>query len=54
MKILIYATPESKGHHYTYFSAIVEAIKDKIPQTEIVAVLPEKSEEVDCRQVYIK
>lgn len=54
MKILIYATPESKGHHYTYFSAIVEAIKDKTPQTEIVAVLPEKSEEVDCRQVYIQ
>lgn len=53
MKILIYATPESKGHHYTYFSAIVSAIKDKMPQTEIVAVLPEKCSDVECRQIYI-
>ena len=54
MKILIYATPGSEGHHYTYFSAIVYAVKEKMPQAEIVAVLPEKCEEVDCRQVCIK
>lgn len=54
MKIMIYATPESKGHHYTYFSAIVHAIKNKMPETDVVAVLPERCETVDCRQICIE
>lgn len=54
MKIMIYATPESKGHHYKYFSAIVHAVKNKMPKTDIVAVLPTKCESVNCRQIYIE
>lgn len=53
MKIMIYATPESKGHHYIYFSTLVDFLKSKCADIDIVAVLPEVCEEISCRQLYI-
>ena len=54
MKIMIYATPESKGHHYIYFYTIVHAIQEKMPEVDIVAVLPEICDEIKCRQLLIE
>lgn len=54
MKILIYATPGSKGHHYIYFKTTVQAIQEKIPSADIVAVLPEKCKGIDCKQILIR
>lgn len=51
MKILIYATPDEKGHHLSYLKAIVYGLKE---EHEIVAVLPKKIVALECSQRIIK
>lgn len=54
LKILIYATPESKGHHYTYFSYIINSLLVETEKYDVVAVLSEPCVDVKCKQRYIE
>ena len=50
MKIMFYATPNSSGHHLSYFKALFNANK----KGDNSAVLPEKCDEVSCKQYFIQ